>query len=290
MSKIARIATRVAAVCLFGIFAWSTDSSAESLALDGAERWVMIASRSDLAQAVGIALPFSNQKARIVVAQNGWYAIVLGPEKVSTLAEFLLNYHGAVIPDDAILSKGLTFVRTIWTPASRWLELASRQDLTKAQDIAQSYAEIEARVLRSKNGWYAVVSGPTWAKNADEYRSMHNVPLPPDALLVRGANFSSTVWRSERGLAIDSLYHMAFHLYKDGDYRESKLLFEQGFDRGGKSLMDGVAHYYQGQILLKENYPKQAAPEFGLAAQMAGDCSQGRLAKLFAEAIHVSEE
>ena len=55
----------------------------------------------------------------------------------------------------------------------RWMVLASRQDQTDAVDLARMYGR-EAdgvRVVRSANGWYAVVIGPFVAKSLNEAKT-----------------------------------------------------------------------------------------------------------------------
>jgi hypothetical protein len=54
-------------------------AAAEDLALSGNDRWVAVASRQDLTEAISIANTYSAQKPRVVRAQNGWFAVILGP-------------------------------------------------------------------------------------------------------------------------------------------------------------------------------------------------------------------
>ncbi|WP_208978280.1 hypothetical protein [Pseudovibrio denitrificans] len=84
----------------------------------------------------------------------------------------------------------------------RWLVFASRQDATEAVQLAEGYRdalqgtayEDKVRVVRSDNGWFAVVVGPAHFKSIRLARAEFNTVLPEDAYLSRGRRYVETVW------------------------------------------------------------------------------------------------
>jgi hypothetical protein len=100
-----------------------TDLSAKGpnrneLALAGAERWVVIASRKDLDEAIDIARRYARHNSRVVKARNGWYAVVLGLHKTNDIASFRQGFEGPELPSDALLSRGTRYVETLWPTAA----------------------------------------------------------------------------------------------------------------------------------------------------------------------------
>ena len=93
-------------------------AAAENLALSGNDRWVAVASRQDLNEAISIAKTYAAQNSRVVRSQNGWFAVVLGPYATSDISGFLRDYHGPQLPRDAMLTGGTGFTpRRIWEPS-----------------------------------------------------------------------------------------------------------------------------------------------------------------------------
>ncbi|SDR21014.1 hypothetical protein [Pseudovibrio sp. Tun.PSC04-5.I4] len=95
----------------------------DGLSLSGSERWLVVASRQDSAQAIQIAkdhrealqgTPFEN-KLRVVLSKNGWFGVVIGPVpfKSIRLAKQKLSIS---LADDAYLSRGKRYVETVWMP------------------------------------------------------------------------------------------------------------------------------------------------------------------------------
>jgi hypothetical protein len=178
-------------------------AGAGELALSGDDRWALIASRQDLVEAIAIASDFAEQHSRVVKSQNGWYAAIVGPYPASDMANLRTRYSGPDLPDDTILTRGKSFLETAWTPDYRWVLIASRQDLSEAVGIAKTYVGQNSRIVKSQNGWYAVVLGPVEARDIDSFRVNYNGPdLPPDSLLTRGTNFVSTAWTPDVGKAV----------------------------------------------------------------------------------------
>lgn len=77
----------------------------------------------------------------------------------------------------------------------RWVVIASGQDVSEAIDFAKTYANHKPSVLKSENGWYAIVLGPYRTRSINSFRSSYSGPaLPSDAYLALGKNFVSTAW------------------------------------------------------------------------------------------------
>jgi serine protease Do len=83
------------------------------------------------------------------------------------------------------------------TGSQHWLTIASLQDKDVAIGIAR-YAGTGAQVVSSQSGYYAVVLGPYEANTIAELKRKNNdLPeLPRDALLSRGANYLTSVWKA----------------------------------------------------------------------------------------------
>ena len=75
-----------------------------------------------------------------------------------------------------------------------WLQIASRQSSDEAITIAKQYSG--AKVVASRNGWYAVILGPfPFSTLSDVQASYHGeTSLPDDAYLTDGNYYTTTVW------------------------------------------------------------------------------------------------
>jgi hypothetical protein len=94
-----------------------TVPAAGSLKLSGDQRWVVVASRREVDEAIGIARYYSGDvpSVRVVKANNGVYAIILGPEHTKTIQAFRERAKNLQsIPGDAFLSRGDNWAGEIW--------------------------------------------------------------------------------------------------------------------------------------------------------------------------------
>jgi S1-C subfamily serine protease len=94
---------------------------ASSYTLSGDSRWVALASRQSLDEAIGVAHAYRWRfpSVRVMQATNGWYAIVAGPERIPNppaYKEALVR--AGEIPDDTIITKGQGYVAEIWRPST----------------------------------------------------------------------------------------------------------------------------------------------------------------------------
>ena len=88
-------------------------------------------------------------------------------------------------------------------PGSRWAVLASSQSLDDAIGIASVYQRRfeDVRVVRSSNGWLAVVAGPIPVPNGIKVAKealLSAGGLPKDLFMSNGADFQTTVWQPGR--------------------------------------------------------------------------------------------
>ncbi len=108
---------RPAVVALLA-FASTSVACAESLTLDGDRFWVGVASSRDRDVAIGIARLFQSSSPRVVLAKNGWYAVILGPVHTRSISDYRSTYQGwPPLPSDALVSRGNAYTDTIWQPS-----------------------------------------------------------------------------------------------------------------------------------------------------------------------------
>ena len=87
-----------------------------------------------------------------------------------------------------------TYVAADSLRGNTWLQIASRQDLNEAIAIAKQYGG--AKVVLSRNGWYAVVLGPYSFSDLAQVRASYQgkTSLPDDAYLTHGNYYTLMVW------------------------------------------------------------------------------------------------
>jgi serine protease Do len=78
-------------------------------------RWLTVASTKDLDTAKGIAGYYGWKQVKVMQANNGWYAVALGPFAATTKAELLkLEPYLTDLPSDALFSKGEAYGDVVW--------------------------------------------------------------------------------------------------------------------------------------------------------------------------------
>ncbi len=85
--------------------------------LSGDQRWVVLASCRDVDEAIGIARYYSDDfpSVRAVKANNGIYAVIVGPEHMSSIQAFRERAKNLrPIPGDAFLSSGNNWTEEMW--------------------------------------------------------------------------------------------------------------------------------------------------------------------------------
>ncbi|WP_134499488.1 S1C family serine protease [Microvirga pakistanensis] len=101
--------------------ALGSSALANSYTLSGDARWIALASRQSLDEAIGVAHAYRWRfpTVRVMQAANGWYAIVAGPERITSpraYKEALVR--SGEIPEDTIITKGQGYVAEVWRPST----------------------------------------------------------------------------------------------------------------------------------------------------------------------------
>jgi hypothetical protein len=101
--------------------AQSQADNPSKLKLTGDDYWVVVASRRDLNEAIAVARFYSSgsNETKVLRSSNGWYGIVLGPEKIADTKAYLSKLHAdryAAYPKDVRVSRGANFVERVWAP------------------------------------------------------------------------------------------------------------------------------------------------------------------------------
>ena len=94
-----------------------TAPASRSMKLSGDQRWVVLASRRDVDEAIGIARYYSGDfsSVRVVKANNGIYAAIIGPERTTSIQAFRERAKNPrPIPGDAFLSRGDSWTEESW--------------------------------------------------------------------------------------------------------------------------------------------------------------------------------
>lgn len=117
---------RVAFIRAYGPENAETSSSAQALAmapamqslkLSGNQRWVVLASRRDVDEAIGIARYYSAAfpSVRVIKTNSGIYAVMVGPEHTTSIQAFRERAKSIQpIPEDAFLSRGDSWTEEVW--------------------------------------------------------------------------------------------------------------------------------------------------------------------------------
>ncbi|MDX5592296.1 hypothetical protein [Pseudovibrio sp. SPO723] len=88
----------------------------------------------------------------------------------------------------------------------RWLVLAAREDRQDAIMEAResSYFLPRTFVVRAKNGWYAILSGPVQAQTMEQIRKADYAnAVPEDAYLSKGSNYRELIWSSPEMVRVE---------------------------------------------------------------------------------------
>lgn len=153
------LAQAIAAIMLL---AGSSLANAEVLRQNGAARWIVIAARADIDEAVTLAQYYANVlPVRVVRSQNGWFAVVAGPERSPDLNAMKARYG---LPSDTLLSQGERYVETVWAPAKslsakELYQIAERAFLSQTVDV-----RIQLQQLLAAAGYWPAVSNEDFGR------------------------------------------------------------------------------------------------------------------------------
>ena len=127
----------------------------DGLQLSSPNRWVQVASRRDLNDAIAIAQTFAAQKSRVVLSQNGWYAVVLGPYAAADIGSFRKTYAGPSLPDDTWLTHGTGYLKTaLPAPLGATSRLQDQPVADRSDKEICNYALTTAQVDWDLSGTY----------------------------------------------------------------------------------------------------------------------------------------
>jgi hypothetical protein len=139
------------------VLAWLISSGAfgqsSSLQLSGNSYWLVIASRQSLNEAIGVArnYMYSDKAVKVIRSENGWYAIVAGPEKTGDPQQYIQKLKSAPYPQypkDIRLSRGEKFAEQVWAPI-RVTPLAS-SSYDGEKPVSLTYQDIEVKLSSDK--------------------------------------------------------------------------------------------------------------------------------------------
>ncbi|MGJ3263011.1 MAG: hypothetical protein ACFE0R_07230 [Salinarimonas sp.] len=84
----------------------------------GGERWIVLASRQDPAEAIALARAYRERfdATHVLTSSNGWHAVVAGPVSVADAGALEARLRAEPgLPDDLFLSDGTRFADPFWT-------------------------------------------------------------------------------------------------------------------------------------------------------------------------------
>ncbi|SCZ06271.1 S1C family serine protease [Microvirga guangxiensis] len=146
------------------ICALSSSALAGSFTLSGDARWVALASRQSLDEAIGVAHAYRWRfpTVRVMQATNGWYAIVAGPERIPNpraYKEALVRT--GEIPGDTIITRGQGYVAEVWKPSTFKPLIQAKYDGAKQVNLRSGELVLNVSSLANgtESGRFPVLSG-----------------------------------------------------------------------------------------------------------------------------------
>jgi hypothetical protein len=144
--RIVSIALAIA-VCAVG-----SSARADSFTLSGDARWIALASRQSLDEAIGVAHAYRWRfpTVRVMQATNGWYVIVVGPERIPNpraYKEALVR--SGEIPGDTIITRGQGYVAEVWKPSTFKPLIQAKYDGTKQINLRSGELVLNPRSWRA---------------------------------------------------------------------------------------------------------------------------------------------
>jgi serine protease Do len=100
----------------------------------------------------------------------------------------------------AVAAMSVAYADSLKLPPNQfWIIVASRQDLDEAISIARRYPDQQPSVVRSANGWFAVVMGPQTVLPGSGRSLLDNLiknqHIPNDAFLTNGDGLTGVIWK-----------------------------------------------------------------------------------------------
>jgi hypothetical protein len=132
--------------------------------LSGDARWVALATRQSLGEAIGVAHAYRWRFPTVPVMQatNGWYAIVAGPERIPNPRAYkdTLVWAGEV-PSDTVITKDQGYVAEVWKPSTLKPLIQAKYDGSKQVNLRSGELILNVSSLASgkESGRFPVLSG-----------------------------------------------------------------------------------------------------------------------------------
>ena len=148
-----------------------------------------------------------------------------------------------------------------------WVAMASRQSLTEAIAVARQLESLRPMVVRSVNGWYAVVKGPQDAGQGTGRAVLDQMiksqGVPPDAYFTRGDGYAEVVWRTPSAPAVAASPVIATRTYDgktDATLAKADLTLQISKTKLGDALGPIVRGSHQGRpafTITVDDHPSQ---------------------------------
>lgn len=162
-----------------------------------------------------------------------------------------------------------------------WVALASRREITEAIAVAGGYSEKNVRVVRARNGWYAVIMGPVVTRDIWSFRASYAGPaLPSDAMLTRGAGYIETVWRPGSAGVLAGTFDEGRQAYKRGDYAAATRIWRQLAEDGNPSAQNYLGLMFETGIGVPVDYV-EAVKWYQRSAAQGDAAGQANLADMY---------
>ena len=149
------------------LLAFGLTAHADDLKLSGNKRWLVLAARSTQAEAVSVAQGFAStfRDLRVVEASNGWFAIIVGPRRGSSLNEVRRGLpKNTSLPRDVYVSDGAKYLDTVWTPAAGTVSSGDFSSARATFDRLDESQKREVQTLLSVAGYWPAVATPGFSR------------------------------------------------------------------------------------------------------------------------------
>src|SRR5829696_7138755 len=142
----------------------ASSAQADSFTLSGDARWIALASRQSLDEAIGVAHAYRWRfpTVRVMQATNGWYAIVAGPERIPNPRAYKETLvRTGEIPGDTIITRGQGYVAEVWKPSTFKPLIQAKYDGSKQVNLRSGELVLNVSSLASgkESGRFPVLSG-----------------------------------------------------------------------------------------------------------------------------------
>jgi hypothetical protein len=106
---------------VFAASMMSETALAGPFSLEGDSRWIALGSRKNMDEAISMARAYAKRfpSIRVMKVEDGWHAIVAGPEDIADVSALKDRLAGSGdAPENPVLSKGDDYVSEVWKPSS----------------------------------------------------------------------------------------------------------------------------------------------------------------------------